>query len=809
MYFYRTQSAHQTSAVSKSLAARLLSGSAKPNWGIAVVALLLFCAPLAHGQANITGTWQSLPTLMPINPVHTALLSNGKILVVSGSGNYPAQTTYLVALWEPSNNSVTTGTQSWDMFCNGMIVLPDGRAFIVGGNLQYDPFFGWKRTSIYDPVTRKYTDMEDMAHGRWYPTATVLGDGRVMTFSGVDESGGTNAQVEIYKVGAGWGAPSTAPWTPPLYPRMHVLPNGKVFYSGWTTQSRTFDPSTNTWSGVIATTNYGSIRTYGTSVLLPLTPANGYAPKVMTFGGGNPSTATTEIIDLSASTPAWVYGPPMSKPRIEMNATLLPTGKVLSLGGSLNDEDASTASLNTDLYDSATNTMGSAGSNAVPRLYHSVALLLPDATVWVAGGNPTQGSFQPSIEIYSPPYLFNPDGTPATRPVITSVTPAVIGYGTSFQVQTPDEANISSVVLMKNGAVTHAFDMDQRLVGLTFTQGSGVLNVTGPPTGNIAPPGFYMIFLINSSGVPSVAKFVQVSAAPTDIPPSGAITSPTTDITIALGQSVNFAGSGAAQSGTISGYSWSIRGASPPTSSLQNPGLVTFPALGTYTAALTVTDSAGVTDPSPKTRTITVSSNSPPTVTSAIPNSSPQGTTNLNVVISGSNFLSSPTLNFGAGIVVNSCTFNSSTQITGNVNILANATIGARDVVVTDTDGPHATLVGGITVTSAGGCGASGSLIDTLVSDFSAGTGANTYVSQIVDGEVIQLPTAGTEFSGTAIPNGWTVNNWNSGGSAVVNGGTIAVDGALVGTSSTYSQGRSLDFVATFPTDGSPPLGFR
>ena len=96
------------------------------------------------------------------------------------------------------------------MFCNGMIVLPDGRPFITGGNLQYDPFFGWKRTSIYNPATGKFTDMEDMAHGRWYPTATVLGDGRVMTFSGLDEAGNTNTQVEIYKVGVGWAAPSTA-----------------------------------------------------------------------------------------------------------------------------------------------------------------------------------------------------------------------------------------------------------------------------------------------------------------------------------------------------------------------------------------------------------------------------------------------------------------------------------------------------------------------------------------------------------------------------------------------------------------------
>ena len=267
-----------------------------------------------RARPTYNGTWQTLPTLMPINPIHAALMSNGKILVVAGSGNYPAQTTYRVAVWDPSNNTVTTGTpQSWDMFCNGMIVLPDGRPFIIGGNLQYDPFFGWKRTSMYDPATGKYADMEDMAHGRWYPTATVLGDGRVMTFSGLDENRNTNTQVEIYKVGVGWAAPLQLLGRR-LFTRACIsCRTAKFFILAGTTQSQTFDPSTNTWSGVIATTNYGGIRTYGSSVLFPLTPANGYKPKVMIFGGGNPATNTTEIIDLSASSPAWVKGPSMSQ----------------------------------------------------------------------------------------------------------------------------------------------------------------------------------------------------------------------------------------------------------------------------------------------------------------------------------------------------------------------------------------------------------------------------------------------------------------------------------------------------------------
>ena len=561
---------------------------------------------LAVAQTNVQRQWQTLPNLMPINPVHAALLNNGKVLVVSGSGNLPSNTNLQAAVFDPQTGTVTTQPVSWDMFCNGMVVLPDGRAFINGGTLQYDPFHGELRSAVYDLTTGAFTDVQSMAHGRWYPTVTTLADGTVMTFSGLDENGSTNSTVEIYSVSAGWSPPIGSPFTPPLYPRMNLLPNGKVFYSGSTAQSRLFDPVAKTWSGVIATTNYGGTRTYGTSVLLPLTPANNYKPVVMIMGGGNPSTATTELIDLSAANPKWTIGPLMSQPRIEMNATVLPNGKILALGGSLNDEDSGTASLNADLYDPATNTFSSASQNAFARLYHSNSLLLPDGTVWFAGGNPARGSYEQHMEIYSPTYLFNPDGTLATRPAITGVPTSSIGYGTAFQVQTPDAASISSVVLMRPGAPTHAFDMEQRLVAMNFTAGSGVLNVTAPPNGNVAPPGYYMLFILNSSGVPSVAQFVQLPPAPADQPPTGTITSPASDVTITAGQSVFFAGSGSDPDGTVTGYSWSFPGGNPSTSSLATPGNVIYNTAGTFTATLTVTDNAGLTDPNPPSRTITV-----------------------------------------------------------------------------------------------------------------------------------------------------------------------------------------------------------
>jgi len=575
--------------------------------GLALLALLAVSStPPLRAQAGLQGRWTTLPRAMPINPVHMALMNNGKVLIVSGSGNVATETNFRVAVWDPQADAIDMQSVAWDMFCNGMVVLADGRVFVNGGNLQYDPFHGEPRNAAFDPATGFFTDLQNMAHGRWYPTTTMLGDGRVMTFSGLSETGGTNRAVELYTVGSGWSQEYLASWTPPLYPRMHLLPDGTVFYSGAGTGSRIFNPSTTTWSGIVATTNYTGTRTYGTSVLLPLTPANGYRPRVMIFGGGNPATATTEIIDMSAAPLQWQYGPSMSQPRIEMNATILPNGRVLALGGSRNDEDAATASLNADLYDSNTNTFSPAGANVFPRLYHSGSLLLPDATVLLVGGNPVRGTYESHMEIYSPAYLFNPDGSAALRPTINAVSPGAFTYGGTLQVQTPDAADIASVVLVRPGAPTHAFDMDQRLVGLSYTvAGAGALSVTAPPSGNIAPPGYYMLFVLNSAGVPSVASFVRLSASLPNQAPAATITSPAANVTVSGGQSVSFSGSGSDPDGTISAYAWTFPGGNPSSSALATPGNVTYSTPGTYVASFRVTDNGGLTSP-PATRTITV-----------------------------------------------------------------------------------------------------------------------------------------------------------------------------------------------------------
>jgi hypothetical protein len=341
-------------------------------------------------------------------------------------------------------------------------------------------------------------------------------------------------------------------------------------------------------------------------VLLPLTLASNYRPRVMIFGGANPATATTEIIDLSAATPQWQFGPPMSQPRIQLNATILPSGKILATGGSRNDEDALTAALNGDLYDPGANTFTLAGANAFPRLYHSNALLLPDATVLLIGGNPQRGNYERRLEIYSPAYLFNAAGAPAARPTIAGVTQAAVNYAAPFEVQTPDAANIGSVVLVRPGTPTHAFDMDQRLVELAFTAGNGVLNVTAPPNGNIAPPGYYMLFVLNTSGVPSVARFVKLAATVPNQPPVATIASPASHVTVNPGAAVSFSGSGTDSDGTIAQVSWTFPGGTPGSSAIPTPGNVTYSTPGTYVASFVVTDDQGLTS-APATRTITVS----------------------------------------------------------------------------------------------------------------------------------------------------------------------------------------------------------
>lgn len=557
---------------------------------------------------------------MTVNPISATLLRNGKVLVIAGSendanNNASGAQAYRYAVWDPAGTdetAVTTSNIHYDVFCSGTVQIPHGRTLTVGGSATY-AFTGEARSTFYDPVTDLPVQSQSMADGRWYATVTTLGDGRIMAFSGLGNSGGTNKTVEIYDLalaGAGWGSAATAPFTPPLFPRQFLLPNGKVFFTahgGGTSASNAwiFDPVPRTWTSSVARTRD---RTYGAAVLFPLTPPS-YTPKIMMLGGGSSATRTTEVIDLSAASPAWTATANMSTARVQMNAVLLPDGRILAEGGSASDEVPDAGGKTADLYDPASNTMASGGTSSFSRLYHSVALLLPDATVASLGSNPgDRGKYLPRIEIYTPPYLYDANDRLITtaRPQITSLTPALAGYGSTVDVGFASSSSIRSAVLIRPGSTTHGFDMDQRVIGLCGPSpqppctGSPTMTLTLPSNANVAPPGYYMLFLVDQAGVPSVAWWIELATV-TAAPPDGVIGAPATDVTISAGQTVSFD-----TSTTATKYTWIFPGGSPATSTAKTPGNVTFNTPGTYRASLTLIDAANNSDPSPATRTITV-----------------------------------------------------------------------------------------------------------------------------------------------------------------------------------------------------------
>jgi hypothetical protein len=625
---------------------------------LAAVPLVFYAgeAPAQECPANvphIDGVWTTLPYPAPINPLSTTLLHTGKVLVVAGSendaSNSPDSQSYRAAVWDPTGtteDSFAVQNIASDVFCSGTAVLPDGRSLTVGGTSSYG-FTGDNRASFFDPATLRFTQAQSMVDGRWYATATALGDGRIMAWSGLDSSGGTNASVEIYDLrdaGAGWTAPILGEPTPQLFPRLSLLPDGTVFYNGQGALSSSdphswiFDPVRATWTASAATT---TDRTNGSAVLLPLLPPR-YTPRVMNFGGGDPATSSTEVIDLSAPSPAWTPGPPMSTGRCHMNAVLLPDGKVLAEGGSVKNEIPDAPGRHADLYDPSSNTFASGGTATYSRLYHSTALLLPDATVASLGSNPgDRGSYQSTIEIYRPAYLYDADDNLVTNRLrITGVSPSgPLGYGSPVFISywntspTMPAPTVASAVLIRPGSTTHASDMEQRLVGLcgaspqpACSTSGGTLSLTMPPNGNLAPPGYYMLFLIDTAGVPSHGQFVQLTPY-TSTPPRGAIVAPPScPITVNAGDSVSFSarpsiltpssswvfpGASAQPSILPPSSSWVFPGGSPATSTAQSPGAVTFATPGEYVVSLTEIDGSGNSDPSPPTCPVKVLPTSP------------------------------------------------------------------------------------------------------------------------------------------------------------------------------------------------------
>jgi hypothetical protein len=276
---------------------------------------------------------------------------------------------------------------------------------------------------------------------------------------------------------------------------MYVATNGLVFLAGPATQSRYLDTSgAGAWT-TVATSEFGQ-RDHGSSAMYD-------ENHVMIVGGSDPPTNTAEVIDLSAPTPTWRYTNPMAQGREFHNVTLLPDGTVLVSGGASGaGGGASTAVFAPELWDPATEAWTQMAPSTIPRLYHSTALLLPDGRVFSGGG--TSDANHRDAEFFSPPYLFR-----GPRPVI-SAAPTSVAYGASFFVGTPDAASVAGVTWVRLSAVTHGYNQGQRMNRLAFVPAVDGVTVTAPSSRNAAPPGHYILFLLNGAGVPSVGAIVEI-----------------------------------------------------------------------------------------------------------------------------------------------------------------------------------------------------------------------------------------------------------------------------------------------------------
>lgn len=499
--------------------------------------LLLFalgaCSPPSDGEESSgtalteTASWAP-PVDLPVFAVHAALLpTTGKVLFFAGDAQIDLPLESFV--WDPASGTTTRQTFGENLFCAGLSLLDDGRVLALGG--AADLGVGMASAWIFDPETSTWLKRAPMSRPRWYPTAIKLADGRVLAVSG---RGGESA-VEVYD-------PTTNRWAivtglthgfDEYYPALHLLPSGQIFNAGagWT-QRR--EPAT----GFIELTGLASgtwtafgqqefpDRQEGASVLS--VDATTTPPRVVAtmIGGGlgtNPSqqanNGTVETIDLSdlATAPAWKRARDMHFGRTNVNAVVLPNGTILAIGGQSRGKKESNpgAVKIPELYDPVTDTWTDMPAMKNPRQYHSTTILLPDGRVVAAGGiipeiatDKTRAGDQFNLEIFSPPFLSAP-----SRPSITNA-PSTVRYGDTFEVGVDvPPSDIRQVTLVTPQAVTHHTDGDQRFVRLKIVRGAdGKLSVAAPTNGNVAPPGFYMLSVVDQHGTPSISKFVHVGS---------------------------------------------------------------------------------------------------------------------------------------------------------------------------------------------------------------------------------------------------------------------------------------------------------
>ena len=457
-----------------------------------------FSAPL--GAEAQVGRWSS-PRSTPIVGLHLSLLPSGNALLWGHSGE--------PQVWNEQSGSFTqvantncTDPRGCELFCSGHTVMADGRLMVAGGHDEaLGNSYGLTQASIFDgdgwqPVAR-------MTYARWYPTLVSLADGKVVVLSGTRVPG-QNASIPERWDGNTWTALTGADLKLPIYPRAFVEPkSGRVFVAGHL-EVKFLDPNgSGSWSNGPA--RQVADRSYGGAVMLD--------SRILYAGGGGKTCPvaperSAEIIDLADAAPSWTPTGSMAVGRRHINLTILPDGTALATGGTstCGASDEAGAVFSAELWDPGTGQWRTLASAGVVRVYHSTAMLLPDGRVLSTGSGDGGGvAAQRTYEIFSPPYLFK-----GNRPSY-DLAATNMRYGQPFAVSTSDAASIRKVTIIRLPSTTHAFNMSQRLNTLQFEVAGGGLTVTPPADGRTAPPGPYLLFLVNEAGVPSVAQTVMLS----------------------------------------------------------------------------------------------------------------------------------------------------------------------------------------------------------------------------------------------------------------------------------------------------------
>ena len=464
----------------------------------------------APADAHLVGNWSPVFDL-PVVAIQNAVLPTGKILMWDSVNDLPADSQDIhnmtrAIVWDPADGSATRyDVPNFNIFCSGFAAMPDGRLLVAGGNLNRIAD-GLDKIHIFDPFDNSWNLMGNMLEGgRWYPSVTALSNGEMLI------TGGGPITPEVYNMTTGLRSLSTAVIGTPLYPWLQAAPNGRTLYFGPDDTINYLDTAgTGAWEELGG--RDGIYRTYGSYAMYDI-------GKILVTGGYE-SQKESVVIDANSQSPQVSQTSDMIFGRRQHNLTVLPDGTVLATGG--NSSGAALLDLDApvnvaELWNPTTGIWRQLSAMERTRQYHSMALLMPDGRVLVGGGGICadcydQDYLEKNIEIFSPPYLFNPDGSGnlAARPEITA-SPDSIAYGQPFFISVSTPKRVKKAVLIRPASVTHSVNFDQRRIPIPIIIGKRGMRVNAPASSSIAPPGYYMLFVLNDKGVPSVAKMVKLS----------------------------------------------------------------------------------------------------------------------------------------------------------------------------------------------------------------------------------------------------------------------------------------------------------